>query len=326
MSQLNKEQSRHIPVMLDEVLASLMPIEDALIVDCTFGAGGYSRALMEAGARVIALDRDPDAIAAGQVLARQYGEKLQLVHAPFSQLSATVHEPVDAIVFDIGVSSMQIDEGSRGFSFQREGPLDMRMSHEGISAADIVNQYEVEDLVRIFRQYGEERHSSRIARMIAKKREQKPFTRTLELAQAIEALIPRHYGVHAIHPATRVFQALRIAVNDELGELTAGLNAAEELLKPDGRLVVVSFHSLEDRIVKSFFADRCRQAAPSRYLPLPQQPKPSFTLLFKGAKTASEAEKAKNPRARSAKLRAGLRTDAPPVQNIKMIPVRGFAP
>jgi len=309
---MDENKSRHIPVMLEEFLASLAPLEGAVVVDATFGAGGYTNAMIQAGARVIALDRDPNAIAGGQALARHYEEKLQLIHARFSQLEEVVHQSVDAIVFDIGVSSMQIDEGERGFSFQREGPLDMRMSGEGISAADIVNHYEVGELARIFRRFGEERHSLRIARMIAKKRAQRPFTTTLELAQAIEALIGRQYGGHAIHPATRVFQALRIAVNDELGELVAALVASERLLKESGRLVVVSFHSLEDRIVKRFFADRCIQSSPSRYLPQRAQPAPSFTLLFKGAKPASEAEKAKNPRARSAKLRVGIRTTALP--------------
>jgi len=312
---MNENRRRHIPVMLQEVLTSLEPLAGARVVDGTFGAGGYSHGLCQAHAHVVALDRDPLAISAGHDLVRQYGDKLQLVQARFSQLEAVVAGPVDAIVFDIGVSSMQIDEGERGFSFQRDGPLDMRMSREGMSAADIVNHYEVGDLARIFRQFGEERHAMVIARMIVKRREKKPFTTTLELAQAIEALMGRSRMGHAIHPATRVFQALRIAVNNELEELAAGLAAAERVLKPGGRLAVVSFHSLEDRIVKRFLAERSLFSAPSRYLPQRQQPSPSFTLLFKRAKVASETEKAHNPRARSAKLRVGIRTAAPPLEN-----------
>jgi len=326
-----QEKNRHIPVLLPEILQSLEKIESglegALVVDATFGAGGYTRALLEAGAHVIALDRDPHAIAAGQAMVRQYGDRFQLVHARFSQLGEVVHDFVDAVVFDIGVSSMQIDEAERGFSFQKDGPLDMRMSSEGRSAADIVNHFEVSDLARLLRRFGEERHAHAIARMIVKKRMQKPFTTTLELAQAIEAMAryPRRAkdGKKPIHPATRVFQALRIFVNDELGELVAGLRAAEQRLKPGGRLAVVSFHSLEDRIVKQFFNHRCARPAPSRYLPASDQPEPSFSLLFKGAKMASEAEKDNNPRARSARLRVGIRSAAPALEI--SAPVHDFA-
>jgi len=313
---MNENKSRHIPVMLTEVMVSLEPCDKMLVVDATFGAGGYTIGLLQAGACVIALDRDPNAIAAGQDLLQKYGERAQLIQARFSQLDEVITRPIDAIVFDIGVSSMQIDEGERGFSFQKDGPLDMRMSGTGKSAGDIVNQYEVGDLARIFRRFGEEKNSLAIARMIVKKRAMKPFATTLELAQAIELLVGRYRGRHAIHPATRVFQALRIAVNDELGELVAGLAAAERLLRPGGRLAVVSFHSLEDRIVKRFFAERCEQPAPSRYLPQRQQSEPSFTLLFKGAKTADELERTQNPRARSAKLRVGIRTGAPSLTNM----------
>jgi len=308
---MNQKTSRHIPVMLGEVLTSLEPLEGAWVVDSTFGAGGYTQRFLQAGAHVIALDRDPKAIAGGQELVRQYERQLQLIHSPFSRLDEVVPQAVDGVVFDIGVSSMQIDEGERGFSFLRDGPLDMRMSGEGLSAAEIVNQFEIGDLARIFRKLGDERHALAIARMIVKKRERKPFTRTLELSGAIEALIPRPRTGHSIHPATRVFQALRIAVNDELGELAAGLAAAERLLKPGGRLAVVSFHSLEDRIVKQFFKHRCTRSAPSRHLPLRHEPEPSFILQFKGAKMTSEAEREENPRARSARLRVGIRTSAP---------------
>jgi len=311
---MNDNTNRHIPVMLQEVLAGLEPLPGAKILDGTFGAGGYTHAFLQKGSQVIALDRDPQAIEAGQKMATAYKGRLHLIQARFSTLDEVVTTPLDAIVFDVGVSSMQIDEAARGFSFQRSGPLDMRMSGEGISAADIVNYFEAADLGRIFHYFGEERHARAIARMIVKRRTQKPFTTTLDLAQAIEALIGRNRTGHAIHPATRVFQALRIFVNDELGELAAGLMAAERRLKAGGRLAVVSFHSLEDRIVKQFFARRCTRPAPSRYLPQKEQPTASFTLLFKGAKVASEAEKENNPRARSAKLRVGIRTDAPPME------------
>jgi len=312
---MGEEKSRHIPVMLTEVLDFLAPLEGCTVIDATFGAGGYSRALLQAGSHVIALDRDPNAIVGGQDLVKQFGDRLQLIHARFSQLGEVVHKPVDAVIFDIGVSSMQIDEGVRGFSFQHDGPLDMRMSGEGVSAADIVNHYSVADLAKIFQRFGEEKHSLRIARMIEKKRGLKPFTTTLELAQAIEALIGlyrgRKGGSRTIHPATRIFQALRIYVNDELGELVAGLGTATALLKPGGRLGVVSFHSLEDRIVKQFFAHHCAKPSSSRHLPEQQQPPPAFHLLFKGATMASDAEKGLNPRARSARLRVGIRTSAP---------------
>jgi len=311
---MNEKANRHIPVMLQEVLAGLEPLMGAHILDGTFGAGGYTCALLQKGARVIALDRDPQAIATGRDLVATHQDRLHLIQARFSRLDEVVTDPIDAIVFDIGVSSMQIDEGARGFSFQREGPLDMRMSCDGMSASDIVNHFEATDLARIFRYFGEERHALAIARMIVKRRAKKPFTTTLDLAQAIEGLIGRGRARHAIHPATRVFQALRISVNDELGELAAGLMAAERCLKPGGRLAVVSFHSLEDRIVKNFFARRCVRPAPSRHLPQTAQPAASFTLFFKGAKEASNAEKEHNPRARSAKLRIGIRTDAPPIE------------
>lgn len=246
--------ARHIPVLLAEVLEALVPAQGDLIIDGTFGAGGYTRAILATGASVVAIDRDPDAIAAGRDLEVQSGGRLRLVQAPFSTLDEHV-ESADGIVLDIGVSSMQLDQAERGFSFRADGPLDMRMAQSGLSAADVVNSFKPGDLARIFGFLGEERHAGRIARMIEARREKRPFERTLELADAIETHIGRA-PKDKIHPATRVFQALRIFVNDELGELAKALFAAERALKPGGRLAVVTFHSLEDRIVKRFIADR----------------------------------------------------------------------
>lgn len=300
---------RHIPVMLNEVVASLDGLEGKTILDATFGAGGYSCAFLDGGAQVIALDRDPTAIAGAAPLKALYGDRLTLIETPFSRMVDVVTDQVDAVVLDIGVSSMQIDEADRGFSFQKDGPLDMRMSATGISAADVVNRLKIGDLARIFAFLGEERHAGRIARMIEARRKEAPFTRTGDLAKAIEALVGRKPG--AIHPATRVFQALRIYVNDELGELAKALLGAEAILKPGGRLVVVTFHSLEDRMVKRFFSDRLGKKAQSRHLPDVEISKPVFEPVFKGAETAKEDEITENPRARSAKLRAGIRTSYP---------------
>ncbi len=300
--------ARHIPVLLDEVLAALAPAAGDLIVDGTFGAGGYTRAILDRGASVVAIDRDPDAIEAGRALEREAGGRLKLVHAPFSELDSHV-EAADGVVLDIGVSSMQLDQAERGFSFRADGPLDMRMAQTGPSAADVVNRFKAGDLARIFGFLGEERHAGRIARMIEKRRESRPFTRTLELADAIETHIGRN-PKDRIHPATRVFQALRIFVNDELGELARALMAAERALKPGGRLVVVTFHSLEDRIVKRFIVDRSANAAGSRHLPETVNRAPTFASAGK-AVAPSEREIETNPRARSAKLRAAIRTDAP---------------
>ncbi len=300
--------ARHIPVLLDEVLAALAPAAGDLVVDGTFGAGGYTRAILDSGASVLAIDRDPDAIEAGRALEREADGRLRLVQAPFSELDAHV-ATADGVVLDIGVSSMQIDQAERGFSFRADGPLDMRMARSGPTAADVVNRFKVGDLARIFGFLGEERHAGRIARMIEKRRESRPFTRTLELADAIETHIGRN-PKDRIHPATRVFQALRIFVNDELGELARALMAAERVLKPGGRLVVVTFHSLEDRIVKRFIVDRSANAAGSRHLPEAMTRAPTFASAGK-AKSPSEREIEVNPRARSAKLRAAVRTDAP---------------
>jgi 16S rRNA (cytosine1402-N4)-methyltransferase len=300
--------ARHIPVLLAEVLEALSPGAGEVIVDGTFGAGGYTKAILASGASVVAIDRDPDAIAAGRVLEQQSGGKLRLVQAPFSTLDEHV-ESADGVVLDIGISSMQIDQAERGFSFRADGPLDMRMAQAGLSAADVVNSYKVGDLARIFGFLGEERHAGRIARMIESRREKHPFERTLDLADAIETHIGRA-PKDKIHPATRIFQALRIFVNDELGELAKALFAAERVLKPGGRLAVVTFHSLEDRIVKRFIADRADAATGSRHLPEAQARSATFKKVGSGV-TPGEAEISANPRARSARLRAAARTDAP---------------
>ncbi|MEI5677958.1 MULTISPECIES: 16S rRNA (cytosine(1402)-N(4))-methyltransferase RsmH [unclassified Mesorhizobium] len=298
----------HIPVLLDEVIAALALKAGDRVVDGTFGAGGYTKAILAQGANVVAVDRDPDAIAAGRELEAQSGGRLQLVHGPFSQLDDYAHD-VDGVVLDIGVSSMQLDQAERGFSFRFDGPLDMRMAQAGLSAADVVNRFKSGDLARIFGFLGEERHAGRIARMIEKRRTVRFFERTRDLAEAIADHVGRN-PKDKIHPATRVFQALRIYVNDELGELARALFAAERALKPGGRLVVVTFHSLEDRIVKRFIVNRSGSAAGSRYMPETQVKVATFEKSG-GAVGPSEAETEANPRARSAKLRAAIRTEAP---------------
>ena len=300
---------RHIPVMLAEVLDALRPVSGEIFVDGTFGAGGYTSAILQAGADVIAIDRDPDAIKAGKALVDEFSGRLRLVHDRFSELDAVAGEPVDGVVLDIGVSSMQLDEAERGFSFRGDGPLDMRMAQQGPSAADVVNRFKVGDLARIIGMLGEERHAGRVARMIEKRRAVRPFERTRDLADAIEGALGNN-PKDKIHPATRTFQGLRIFVNDELGELARALFAAERALKPGGRLVVVTFHSLEDRIVKKFITDRAGQAAGSRHMPAVEIKAATFDKAGKVV-AASDAEARENPRARSAKLRAAVRTDAP---------------
>ena len=300
--------ARHIPVLLAEVLEALAPGPGETIIDGTFGAGGYTRAILQAGAAVIAIDRDPDAIAAGRALESEFAGRLRLVQAPFSSLAEQA-DAVDGVVLDIGVSSMQLDEAERGFSFRADGPLDMRMAQAGVSAADVVNTFKAGDLARIFGFLGEERHAGRIARMIEQRREKRPFERTLDLADAVETFVGRKPG-DRIHPATRVFQALRIYVNDELGELAKALVGAERVLKPGGRLAVVTFHSLEDRIVKRFIADRSETPAGSRHMPQAEAPAPTFARRGGGV-TPGDAELDANPRARSARLRAAVRTEAP---------------
>jgi 16S rRNA (cytosine1402-N4)-methyltransferase len=304
----------HIPVMLAEVLQALQPVQGQTIIDGTFGAGGYSRAILSSGAHVVALDRDPSVKPAAVKLAQEFPTQFELVETAFSKLadvvSGQVANVVDGIVLDIGVSSMQLDEAGRGFSFRFDGPLDMRMAANGKTAADVVNSEGHGRLASIFSRLGEEKHAGRIATMILRKREIQHFTRTSELANAIEALIGRKPG-DRIHPATRVFQALRIYVNDELGELALALEAAERALKPGGRLVVVTFHSLEDRIVKRFLSDRGTQPAGSRHMPQASVLEPTFLPIGKGIVPPSDAEIAVNPRSRSAKLRAAMRTNAP---------------
>jgi 16S rRNA (cytosine1402-N4)-methyltransferase len=310
-SRAGDEAARHVPVMLAEVLEALDPGEGKIILDGTFGAGGYTSAILAKGTRVIALDRDPNAIAGGQALVQSSDGRLSLIQSEFSRLAEHAPEGgLDGVVLDIGVSSMQIDEAERGFSFQRNGPLDMRMSASGVSAADVVNRAKVSDLIRIFGFLGEEKQAGRIARAIEKRREKQAFETTRELANLIESVNPRK-AKDKIHPATRVFQALRIYVNDELGELGRALIAAERALKPGGRLVVVTFHSLEDRMVKKFFADRSGRAAGSRHMPMVEDRPALFVPVGKGMVAAGEAEAERNPRARSAKLRAGIRTEAP---------------
>jgi len=308
--------ARHVPVLRAEVLHALQPRAGGLYLDATFGAGGYTEALLETpAARVLALDRDPLAIAAGADLVARAESRLSLVQARFGTLDVVAGRhglaDFDGVVLDIGVSSMQIDNASRGFSFSQDGPLDMRMDCAGPSAADLVNTAPAEALADIFYHYGEERASRRIARAIVALRSDAPFTTTARLAATIARVAPGKPG--AIHPATRAFQALRIAVNDELGELAAALAAAEAVLKEGGRLAVVTFHSLEDRIVKQFLAARSgRGEAPSRRLPgEAAPPRPTFGLDGKQPIVATAAELAQNPRARSAKLRHGTRTDAP---------------
>jgi 16S rRNA (cytosine1402-N4)-methyltransferase len=299
----------HVPVLLDGVMEVLEPTAGKHVVDGTFGAGGYSRAFLAAGAQVTAFDRDPSA----RRFAEGLGDRFRLVEGRFSEMDAELGEgAVDGVALDLGVSSMQLDEADRGFSFMRDGPLDMRMGADGPTAADLVNTAEPNDLSRIFWIYGEERNARRVAAAIVRRRAEQPFSRTLELAEFVERVQGGRRGAK-VHPATRVFQGLRIAVNDELAELEAGLVAAERVLKTDGRLAIVTFHSLEDRIVKAFLTLRAgRTPAGSRYLPpVEVTTQPSFQLLFNGARPPSEAETAANPRARSAKLRAAVRTAAP---------------
>ena len=300
----------HTPVLLAEVTQALAPAPGRLIVDATFGAGGYSRAFLERGADVIAFDRDPAARAFAATLDHTH---FRLIVGPFSSMASELGDSAaDGVALDLGVSSMQLDEPERGFSFMRDGPLDMRMGAEGPTAAELVNEAAPAELTRIFRVFGEEPQGRRIAAALVRRRAEAPFARTLDLAETVERALGGRRGAK-VHPATRVFQALRIAVNAELEELEAGLAAAERVLKAGGRLAVVSFHSLEDRIVKTFLTERAgRTPGGSRHAP-PRQPgpAPSFELQFAGAHAPSPAEVAANPRARSAKLRAGVRTDAP---------------
>lgn len=313
--------ARHIPVLREEVLAALQigaTDSGGLFLDGTFGAGGYSAAILEnPETRVLALDRDPSAIRDGAKLVDKFGDRLRLVEGRFADLEAIAAgeklEGFDGVALDIGVSSMQLDQPERGFSFRHDGPLDMRMGQGGRSAADILAEASDEALADILYHYGEERLSRRIARAIVADREATPFLTTRPLAELVARIVP--HKPTDMHPATRTFQALRIAVNDELGELLAGLAAAERVLKPGGRLVVVTFHSLEDRIVKLFFAARSgRGEAAGRRLPgEPAAIPPSFSCPRGQPIVPSAEEAARNPRARSAKLRVGIRTKHPPI-------------
>src|SRR5690606_13465456 len=298
----------HVPVLLGPLLAAVAPVT-GLWVDGTFGAGGYPRGLLDAGAvRVIGIDRDPSVFRMAAGWAGAYGDRLTLAQGTFSELDRIAGGPVDGVVLDLGVSSMQLDQAERGFSFQKDGPLDMRMGDEGPTAADLVNTAAEAEIADILFHYGEERAARRIARAIVAAR---PFSRTLQLAAVIERCLPRQKPGQS-HPATRSFQAIRIAVNDEFGQLAEGLAAAERALKPGGRLAVVTFHSLEDRIVKRFFQLRSgAQGQGSRHAPERAQVEPAFRMITRRAVAPDEAELAQNPRARSAKLRVGERTDAP---------------
>jgi len=309
--------SRHVPVLIAEVLEALDPRPGGIIVDGTFGAGGYARALVDRGAEVLALDRDPSAVRAGAELVADLGGRLRLVEARFGDLERVARnfgvEAVDGVVFDIGVSSMQLDEAERGFSLRFDAPLDMRMEAKGPSAADLLREEDEETIADILFHFGEERAARRIARAIVADRRTKPYASTLELAAMIARVAPAPRG-ELTHPATRTFQALRIAVNDELGELMRGLVAAERLLKPGGRLAVVTFHSLEDRIVKQFLTARSGGGrAASRLLPgEPAAPQPTFEVPPGQPIEPKEAETAANPRSRSAKLRYAMRLAAAP--------------
>lgn len=303
----------HIPVLLAETVAAMALRDGDLVIDGTFGRGGYAAAFLAAArCQVIGIDRDPDAIAHGQAMAQAHDGRLQLIEGRFSEMDRLVGRLADAVALDLGISSPQIDQPERGFSFRADGPLDMRMSRHGASAADIVNGATEQELVDIVRNYGEERFARRVARAIVEERLAAPITTTSRLAEIVRRSVPR--SKDGIDPATRSFQGLRIAVNDELGELTRGLAAAERILAPGGRLAVVSFHSLEDRQVKRFLASRSGAApAPSRHLPAPaNDPAPTFRVINRKPVEPGAAELAMNPRARSARLRAAIRTEAPP--------------
>ena len=300
----------HQPVLLAEVLAALAPLEGGRFVDGTFGAGGYSRALLAAGASVVAIDRDPGVKPFAEALGAEFGARFTFVPGTFSALDSLAGTlPVDGVVLDLGISSMQVDEAQRGFSFLRDGPLDMRMSGAGESAADLVNGLNEAELANLLYAYGEERRSRRIAHMIAVARAAAPITTTGELARLIEKAIGRKPG--EAHPATRSFQALRIAVNDELGQLVDGLFAAERLLPEGGRLAVVAFHSLEDRVVKRFLDPEKGAAVQSRHMPQTRAVERRWVGLAKPRKPGA-AELARNPRARSAVLRNARRSAAAP--------------
>ncbi|MEM6900142.1 MAG: 16S rRNA (cytosine(1402)-N(4))-methyltransferase RsmH [Pseudomonadota bacterium] len=311
------DHAGHVPVMLPEVLANLTPADGEVYVDGTFGAGGYTRAILEAAdCRVFGIDRDLEAIGRAELLAAEE-KRFTPLFGRFGRMDALVNDAgahaVDGVVLDIGVSSFHLDEADRGFSFQQDGPLDMRMGQSGPTAANVVNALSEPDLANIFYRLGEEQKSRRIARRIVQRRVAREFETTLDLAEVIDDAIGGRRGAK-IHPATKAFQAIRMFVNDELGELARALVAAERLLKAGGRLVVVTFHSLEDRIVKSFMRNRSGvSSGGSRHTPArPKGSAPSFELATKKPLSASAEEAADNPRSRSAKLRVAYRTEAEP--------------
>jgi 16S rRNA (cytosine1402-N4)-methyltransferase len=311
--------ARHIPVLGGPAVEFLNVRDGGVYIDATFGAGGYTRAILDAAnCNVIGIDRDQRAIADGSELVSRAEGRLVLVEDRFSHLEEVArscgYDAVDGVVLDVGVSSMQLDEAARGFSFRLEGPLDMRMGATGLSAADVVARASERDLASIIAILGEERHARAVARAIVRVRTETPIVTTGALADVVSRVVHARPGM--IHPATRTFQALRIFVNEELHELATALAAAERILRPGGRLVVVSFHSLEDRMVKSFLTARGRRSAASRHAPEAMQPPPSFNILTKRPVVADAAEIAANPRARSAKLRAAERTAAPAGRDI----------
>lgn len=312
MCAASATSSPHVPVLLRPLLAAVAPVGGHWL-DGTFGAGGYTRGLLDAGAdQVIGVDRDPLVFDMVRGWAGDYGARLRLVEGTFSDLDVHAGAPLDGVVLDLGVSSMQLDQAGRGFSFMQEGPLDMRMSQSGPSAADLVNDADEGALADILYHYGEERASRRIARAIVAARGQAPFESTRQLVEVIEKCLPRPKPGQS-HPATRSFQAIRIAVNDELGELVLGLLAAERALRPGGQLAVVTFHSIEDRIVKRFMQQRSGAGGrANRYAPEAQSLPVQFTQKSRRAIGPDETELAENPRSRSAKLRVAIRTEAAP--------------
>lgn len=307
------EKMPHIPVLLNEVVESIAPKDGGVYVDGTFGAGGYTRAVLDAAdCTVYAIDRDPDAIREGQKLVDAYKGRLHLLHGTFGEMAELVRgegvDFVDGVMLDIGVSSMQIDRAERGFSFQKDGALDMRMSQNGLSAADVLNTFGEREIADIIYKYGEERFSRRIAAAVVEQRKTVPFKTTLEFADLIRRTVP--HKREDIDPATRSFQALRIYVNDELGQLESGLSAAHNLLKAGGRMAIVSFHSLEDRIVKTFMQEKSGKTAnPSRYMPVVEKQAATLKTITKKPILPTESETKFNPRARSARLRVAEKTE-----------------
>ena len=307
----------HTPVLLNEVIEALNPRDGGIYVDGTLGGGGYTRAILDAAdCTVLGIDRDPDAISRNEHLLEIYGARLMLVPGRFGDMDALVRglgfDAVDGVTLDLGVSSPQIDEAERGFSFAKDGPLDMRMERVGESAADVVNTASEEDLSNIVFRLGEERHARRVARAIVRARTEQVFETTAQLADVVRSVVPKSRKTH-VDPATRTFQAIRIHVNDEIGELERGLVGAEQILRPDGRLAVVAFHSLEDRPVKAFLRTRSGgDGRGSRHMPdAPAGRPPAWRLPTRRAITPSDGETSINPRSRSARMRVGERTEAP---------------